>query len=67
MEHDVTVTVHHVDDEKGKYTVTLKGITPDLVEIELKLKADTDLLLGSFPRHQRFSLKLGDAAQKTLK
>jgi hypothetical protein len=67
MEHDVTVKVHHVDDEKGKYTVVLKGITVDLVEIELRLKANSDVLLAQFPRHQRFSLKMGDASQKTLK
>jgi len=54
------------DPQKPKYVRVLSGLTHDLIEIELKLKARDESLLTEFARREEFVLELGEGKQKKL-
>jgi hypothetical protein len=69
MDCDTRVVRHSADDEKDKYVVIFKGnasIDGQIVEVEVKLTARTDLLINSWPRGTMSNVRLGPTAQKKL-
>jgi hypothetical protein len=70
MDCETRVVRHSADDEKDKYVVVLKGSTSvdgQVIDVEVKLTAKTDLLIESWPRGVMSNVKLGPSPQQKLK
>lgn len=54
------------DPQKPKYVRVLSGMTHDLINVEIKLKAQDETLLADFARREEFSIQIGQGKQSKL-